>query len=104
MGCCGQRRAELKSRLEPVPARPPIVVNARPTAVIAPRPDAGGSPQRVADTHVATVVLRYLANSALRVNGAVTSRTYEFSAGQPVQAVAAIDAPALMASRLFRRA
>jgi hypothetical protein len=53
---------------------------------------------------IATVTLRYLGNSPLCVHGAVTGRAYAFSAGQPVQAVAAPDAPALLASRLFRRA
>jgi hypothetical protein len=48
--------------------------------------------------------LRYLAGSPLRLLGPVTLRAYEFSAGQPVQAVAAADAMELLSSRLFRRA
>ena len=87
----------------------PWVVNARPVGHIAPPPEAVGRPGAIAGAGAApagfaTVALRYLADSALRVSGAVTSRTYEFSAERPVQAVASPDAPALIASRLFRRA
>jgi len=53
---------------------------------------------------IATIALRCLAGSPMRLQGAVTARAYQFSADQPVQAVAAPDAPALLASRLFRRA
>jgi hypothetical protein len=63
--------------------------------VVAPPAAAGG---------IATIALRYLAGSPLRLRGAVTARAYEFSAEQPVQAVAAPDALALLASRMFRRA
>jgi hypothetical protein len=66
------------------------------------RPPRKANGQGVA-AGIATVTLRYIANSPLHVHGPVTGRTYEFSASQPVQAVAAPDAPALLASRLFRR-
>ena len=108
MGCCGQKRAELTKRTESTPARPSVIPNARPTGLAASSPDKGRASQTVdgeaAVTGIATVTLRYLASSPLCVHGSVTARAYEFSAGWPVQAVAAPDAPVLLASRLFRRA
>ena len=108
MGCCGQKRAGLTNRASVATARPSVILNARPTGFAAPSVDAGRRPQTAiasADTAgIATVALRYLASSPLRLQGNVTARAYEFSAGQPVQAVAAPDALALLASRQFRRA
>lgn len=117
MGCCGQKRAALVSPKRSTPASAsapalaprPNVVNARPRGWTAPpSPDPGRQPQIVESSAVsggiATIALRYLATSPLRLHGTVTARVYEFSAGQPVQAVAAPDALALLASRLFRRA
>jgi hypothetical protein len=51
----------------------------------------------------ATTLLRYSETSPVRVVGPVTGRNYAFSGSAPVQAVAAQDAEALVATRFFRR-
>jgi len=66
------------------------------------QPPAANAKDAVAS--IATVTLRYVASSPLLVHGPVTARAYQFSADHPVHPVAASDAPALLASRLFRRA
>ncbi|MGY6126043.1 hypothetical protein ACW9YV_11245 [Paraburkholderia strydomiana] len=66
------------------------------------QPPASNEKDAVAS--IATVTLRYVASSPLLVHGPVTARAYQFSAGHPVQPGAAPDAPALLASRLYRRA
>lgn len=109
MGCCGQKRAQLASRVAAVPSRRPVVSIDPPTGINAPSPEPGSKARSVAAStgatgSIATIALRYLANSPVRLHGAVTARAYEFSADRPVLAVAAPDAPVLLASRLFRRA
>jgi hypothetical protein len=49
------------------------------------------------------VSLRYLARSAILVQGSVTGRSYRFSERAPVQPVARADAAAMVASGHFRR-
>jgi hypothetical protein len=49
------------------------------------------------------VTLRYLARSAILVQGAVSGKAYRFSALAPTQAVARADAAAMLASGHFRR-
>jgi len=110
MGCCGQKRAELTSRMTSVPARRPIIREARTTDVAIPATGPSHVLQTAAATPaqttsgVATIALRYVASAPLRLQGAITARGYEFSGERAVQVVAAADAPALLASRLFRRA
>lgn len=111
MGCCGQRRAQLASRSAP-PARRPERPTVRPLQAAPLVADPTGAARRtglppsppLVDGGMATIPLRYLANAPLRLRGPVTARVYEFSTGQQVQAVAAADAPAMLASRLFGRA
>jgi hypothetical protein len=86
MPCCGQRRAALKatgSRLRlGAPGSTP--------------PSSAPEPSRP------EVRLAYLANAAIRVRGASTRRTYEFSSTEPVQLVDARDAAGLLRIGLFR--
>ena len=58
-------------------------------------PDAGPRP---------TTSLRYADTSPIRVRGAVTGMSYEFSGVRPVQQVDARDAASLLNTRFFRRA
>jgi len=51
-----------------------------------------------------TIDLRYMESAAIQVRGSITGRLYRFSAAQPLQAVDARDAAALLGTRLFRRA
>lgn len=83
-------------------SHPPSAVAAR-AADLGPGAPAAAAPPTGAGG-IATIALRYLASSPVRLRGAVTARAYEFSAERPVQPVAAPDAVALLASRMFRRA
>ena len=86
MPCCGQQRAALKrtgSRL-----RLGASGSAPPSSAPAPTEDETS--------------LAYLANAAIRVRGASTRRTYEFSSADPVQRVDARDAAALLRTGFFR--
>jgi hypothetical protein len=49
-------------------------------------------------------LLRYTQAAHVVVEGPVTRRRYEFSAGSPVQAVESADAAGLLATRYFDRA
>jgi hypothetical protein len=49
------------------------------------------------------MMLRYLARSAILVQGTASGRAYRFSALAPTQPVARVDAPAMLASGHFRR-
>lgn len=85
MGCCGQRRAALRSagsrlRLPALAPQPP--------------PTPGSAAEEVR--------LAYLANASIRVRGTVTQRTYAFSGASPVQSVHPHDADALLRTGLFR--
>jgi hypothetical protein len=92
MGCCGQKRTNLRNNLAPAatPGHAQPVLNRQLLSPAQP---------------VATAVtLRYLQSSPLRVQGPVTGRHYEFSAARPVQTVDPRDAEALVRTRCFRRA
>src|SRR5271154_2781490 len=107
MGCCGQKRALLKSSPAPTatPAQPSVA-----------RQPAGTSTARTASTTVApvkarvpgsgtpenAVVLRYLERSPILVQGPATGRHYSFSASDPLQSVDRRDADLLMRTRFFR--
>ena len=108
MGCCGQQRALLKN--PPTPTRTPA------PAAVARRPVLGG-PGTPAATWPTTplaasvsastkpggmATLRYLERSPILVEGPATGRHYNFSAGNPVQAVDRRDAAALVRTRFFR--
>jgi hypothetical protein len=49
------------------------------------------------------VTLRYLARPPIRVRGTATGVEYRFSAAEPLQQVAPLDAENLLASGHFRR-
>lgn len=51
-----------------------------------------------------SVLIRYIEDVAIRVQGPETGRSYEFSGNRPVQPVDARDAVALLNTRHFRRA
>ncbi len=108
--CCGQRRAA--ARNSPAPSSQQIhsqnvIDSATP----------GGSPQdgrhrQIVPGRVSpamqgsrgSVLIRYIEDVAIRVQGPETGRSYEFSGDRPVQPVDARDAVALLNTRHFRRA
>ena len=121
--CCGQKRTELRNsqtqRMTPqygpasnraqalrtpsfaLPANqaaaPRQLVQARTGSV---------QPQAAATTATphASISLRYLDDSPIRVRGLVSGTSYEFSNSRPVQPVDARDASSLLNTRFFRRA
>lgn len=74
-------------------ARPPAPATVAPATV---------APAVVAPVGLGSLVLRYLARSAVQVRGPGTGRMYQFSAAQPVQRVARADSEALLRSGHFR--
>lgn len=96
MGCCGQRREVLRSESAPtLPeryARTPVVAAAMPA------PGNGGW-----GNTPASVELRYTERARILVRGPQSGLTYEFSAAQPVQTVAATDVAPLLRTGFFRR-
>ena len=50
----------------------------------------------------ASVAIRYLETSTVLVHGSATGREYRFSGVEPVQAVDARDAAALIKTRFFK--
>lgn len=97
MGCCGQRREAL--RREPAPtlperyARAPVMAAAT-TAVLS-NGGWGSAP--------ASAELHYTERARILVRGPQSGLTYEFSAAQPVQTVAAADVAPLLRTGFFRR-
>jgi hypothetical protein len=73
MSCCGQKRAELKNQSSASPS--------------------------IFDP----VLMRYLDQAPMLVQGAVTGRIYSFSGASSVQPIAASDASALEQSPSFQR-
>jgi hypothetical protein len=101
MGCCGQRRAQLQNSSVQRPAR-----ITHPT-VPAPRRVSVGRPPPLPPSQLgldATLSIRYLKSSPIRVQGLMTGRSYEFSGSQTIQSVDARDASSLLNTRFFRRA
>ena len=83
MGCCGQRRAALRSSSPPTkPKTPP------------------GSAPAVAHPSIA---LRYIEDAPIFAQGPVSGRQYRFTREQRVQSVDARDAAVLLNTRFFRR-
>ena len=113
--CCGQKRSALRATLgqATVPATARATRVSNPNVAGAPsgasRPGGGQlpvGPWRTAATLQAMhapVNLRYLKNSAVRVQGSATGRQYEFSASRPAQGVDRRDAAALLRTGLFRQ-
>ncbi len=99
MGCCGQKRADLKSA--PSPTTTPAVTPPLPSS--RQLPSTGLQTQGWTVPAYSSVTLQYLENSPIVVRGPVTGRQYEFSGARPVQSVDARDAEALLRTRFFRR-
>ncbi len=69
----------------------------------APAPPVFSGPAEAAPAAWPPVRLRYLQRSPVRVGGPVTGNRYDFSAAQPVVAVEARDAEALVRTGFFAR-
>lgn len=99
MACCGQKREQLKRAPKTRYATINRQAATQTAARLPPQPQQTVNPTAV---HSA-VKLRYLASARVRVIGAATGRTYEFSGASPLQSVDARDAEALLRSRFFHR-
>jgi len=107
--CCGSRRsawrsASARSRASP-PTRPMpqgVADRAGISGAIGPDPVAPAGDVS-AGPPFATVAVRYMETAAIRVQGPITGRHYDFSGAQPVQAVDFRDAAIFTRSSPFRR-
>jgi hypothetical protein len=86
MGCCGQKRAALRTRRST--ARPPAPTPPPPS------PELGSDPS--------LEVVEYLGDHAVLVRGA-GGRLYTFSPGRRAQSLPAPDAEQLLRNPLFRQ-
>jgi hypothetical protein len=104
MGCCGQKRAALKSAPLPTVTRPsPNLPTATSQPTIA-GPQVTVYPQSAQPMSTrSSVVLRYTETSPILVSGLASGRQYQFSGSSPVQAVDARDVAALLRTRFFRQ-
>ena len=124
--CCGQKRSELRNGQTQrtawtVPRYVPgnswaEVVRTQPSApsamqAVSPyrpaNPQTGSiqlQPRTRNSTSHASISVRYLENSPIRVRGLVSGMLYEFSGSREVQQVDARDATSLLKTRFFRRA
>jgi hypothetical protein len=91
MGCCGQKRAEIKQTVAATSYNQTAPHNQQ-------GPAAGGQAYRYP-----VVALRYLEHSPILVTGSATGRRYEFSERHPLQSVDVRDAQALLRTRFFRQ-
>ena len=118
--CCGQKRAELRSSpatakttpnsqgtlLQTVspgtyaPPTPQTVQRFAPAQ--APPASASAVPDPAISSSNGSVMVRYVEQSPIRVQGLKTGRSYEFSGTHSIQAVDARDAATLLATRFFR--
>jgi len=97
MGCCGQRRQELRNSLPPK-ATLTFAGPGAPTRAV----QAAGFPrQGVKGPASPAVMLRYSKRSPVVVRGPATGRQYAFSPTHPIQAVDARDASALLRTDSF---
>ena len=101
MGCCGQRRAQLQNSSVKKPARITHQTVPAHRRVSDGRTPPAPPSQPGLD---ATLSIRYLESSPIRVQGLMTGRSYDFSGSQSIQSVDARDAPSLLSTRFFRRA
>ena len=114
--CCGQKRQELVKNQSGSMTRngsstgPTTGMQHPRTHIGGARPNApfnvstGAQAATAVAGLQATVILRYLANSPIRVRGLVTGHNYEFSAARRVQAVDGRDVPSLLSLQRFQRA
>jgi len=97
MGCCGQKRAELKIHAQ--------ATNVTQTGTPSWRASQPTSSLSAAATTSHTLIpVRYLERPEFVVRGQSSGREYRFSAAAPVLSVDAHDADALLRSRLFVKA
>ncbi len=100
MGCCGQRRENLRSSsgvpMAP-PASPPIAHSSERSA------PAGRQAPGPVWRGYASVRLRYTESSPVLVLGPATGWQYRFSGDSPIQLVDVRDADAFVRSRFFVR-
>jgi len=93
MTCCGQGRTTLRASQTATPKWP----GAGPTTAAAfGRAIATATPGPVA-------MVRYTGAAPIVVRSAASGRTYQFSAGRPVQSVDARDVAGLLKKGIFRR-
>ena len=92
--CCGASRDAWRAA-DPVPYLPPLPAAAAPSAAPVPA-SASAAP--------VSVRLRFLERARVRVRGPATGVDYEFSSSEPVRAVHAGDAEALLRTGHFSRA
>jgi hypothetical protein len=104
MGCCGQKRAALRS------APPPAVTPPSPNQPAAISQPPMARSQVTAHTQSAqplprhsSVALRYTQASPTLVRGPASGRHYQFSGSKPVQTVDPRDAAALLRTGFFRQ-
>lgn len=124
--CCGQKRTEMRNSqtqrtgrtvpqyvsgnsqaqairtqfstppaMRTVPPQPPVNTQIRNVRPQDPMPIS---------MPLASISVRYLENSPIRVRGLVSGMCYEFSGSRPIQQVDARDASSLLNTRFFRRA
>ena len=95
--CCGQKRSELRNSQAQRTARtvPQYVSGNNRAQVVRTQPSAPAH---------ASISVRYLENSPIRVRGLVSGMCYEFSGSHTVQQVDARDATSLLNTRFFHRA
>jgi len=105
--CCGQKRSELRNSQAQRTARtvPQYVSGNNRAQVVRTQPSAPPAKQEASpSTPHASISVRYLENSPIRVRGLVSGMCYEFSGSHTVQQVDNRDATSLLNTRFFRRA
>src|SRR6266540_3483327 len=90
MGCCGEKRATLRTRMT-------VTQTLREPAV-----DAGPAP-RLERHRPGDVAVEYLGGSPVVVHGGASGRVYTFSSSRRVRSVSAHDVPDLLLNAVFRR-
>ena len=104
MGCCGQKRAALRSAPPATAARPsPSLPTATSQPSIARQQVTGHAQAAQLLPTRSSIALRYTETSPIVVKGPATGRHYQFSGSSPVQAVDARDVAALLRTGFFRQ-
>jgi hypothetical protein len=103
MACCGQKRAALTSAppaAVTLSSLTPPATNNRQPAIASQQLAVHTQPAQPSPRY-SSVALRYTETSPILVKGPATGRQYQFSGPNPVQAVDARDAAALLRTRFF---
>lgn len=106
MGCCGQRRDQMRMQSSGAMVSP--FNSAEPTERRSSPPEPPGrgsmwSSSALASLGKGAVALRYRERARVQVRGPVTGRNYEFSSNQSAVVVDARDVEALLRTRHFTR-